>query len=423
LVTPLLNRIANARRSIDVALYSLSGTPGDQLASGLVNAKNRGVKVRVIREDDNGSTAFSSIAANGIPLITDAFDPINNGAGLMHNKFFVIDGRGGAPESVWVWTGSWNPTQPGTNDDYQNSIEIEDAALAGAYTLEFNEMWGSSTDVPNQSVSRFGARKTDNTPHRFVIGGKRVESYFSPSDRATSKIIDVINGAQHSVGFAMLTLTRADIASAIIARRNAGLKARGVMDNNTDQGSQYNFLLSSGVDMHLKSGTGLLHHKYGIIDAENPHWNPVTVTGSHNWTSSAESANNENTLIIYDGNVANQYLQEFAARYYQFGGIDSILVSVEFSDARIPERFSLSQNYPNPFNPETNFQFTIANCQLTILKVFDVLGREVATIVNEVKQPGTYTVQWDASNFASGVYFYRLKAGGLTLQQKMLLLK
>ena len=81
------------------------------------------------------------------------------------------------------------------------------------------------------------------------------------------------------------------------------------------------------------------------------------------------------------------------------------------------------QNYPNPFNPVTNFQFSIVNRQLAILKVYDVLGREVATLVNEVKQPGTYTVQWNASGVASGLYIYRLMSGGFVETRRMLLIK
>ncbi|MBM2846139.1 MAG: hypothetical protein HW407_1451 [Bacteroidetes bacterium] len=414
-IVRLIPRINNAQRSVDAALYSLSGTPGGMIAAALVNAKNRGVKVRVICEDDNRNTsAYNTIAGAGIPIITDRFDAINNGVGLHHNKFFVIDGRGGAPESVWIWTGSWNPTDPGTTSDYQNVVEIQDAALVGAYTLEFNEMWGSSADVPNAGISRFGVRKTDNTPHRFVIGGKRVESYFSPSDRTTSKIVSVINGGAHSVAFALLTLTRTDIANAILAKKNLGLDVRGLVDNNTDQGSQYNFLLSQGVDLHLKTGSGLLHHKYGIVDAENPYWNAVTITGSHNWSSSAENANNENTLIIRDGNITNQFLQEFAARYYQFGGTDTILVGVD-ENSGFPREFSLSQNYPNPFNPTTHFGFRISEFGVVSLRVYDVLGREIATLVNEPKAPGVYTARWDGTNsfgdrVGSGVYFYRLQA-------------
>jgi hypothetical protein len=83
----------------------------------------------------------------------------------------------------------------------------------------------------------------------------------------------------------------------------------------------------------------------------------------------------------------------------------------------------LSQNYPNPFNPSTNIQFSIVRRQLTIVKVFDVLGREVATLVNEVKEPGTYTVQFNASSLASGVYFYRLQAGDFVQTKKLVLLK
>jgi hypothetical protein len=89
---------------------------------------------------------------------------------------------------------------------------------------------------------------------------------------------------------------------------------------------------------------------------------------------------------------------------------DSTRTFVGVGEGRaLPMAFSLKQNYPNPFNPMTKIQFTIVDRQLTIVRVFDLVGREVATIVNEVKEPGTYTVQFDGSNLASGVYFYRLE--------------
>ena len=75
-----------------------------------------------------------------------------------------------------------------------------------------------------------------------------------------------------------------------------------------------------------------------------------------------------------------------------------------------PLAFELSQNYPNPFNPETNIQIRVAKSEFVTLKVFDVLGREIATLVNEARPAGVYTVRWDASSFPSGVYFYRLHA-------------
>lgn len=88
-----------------------------------------------------------------------------------------------------------------------------------------------------------------------------------------------------------------------------------------------------------------------------------------------------------------------------------------------PGEFMLLQNYPNPFNPVTHLKFSIANSQLTILKVYDLLGREVATLVNEVKAPGLYEVSWDASGMASGVYIYRLQSGQNTISRKLLLLR
>ena len=89
----------------------------------------------------------------------------------------------------------------------------------------------------------------------------------------------------------------------------------------------------------------------------------------------------------------------------------------------IPDKFVLEQNYPNPFNPTTNLRFTIAELRLVTLKVYDMLGREVATLVNERKEAGVYSLQFDGSGLASGVYLYRLQAGEFTQTRKLLLLK
>jgi len=99
------------------------------------------------------------------------------------------------------------------------------------------------------------------------------------------------------------------------------------------------------------------------------------------------------------------------------------VVAVHRSMEAIPLRFSLSQNYPNPFNPATEFRFTVPDARFVSLKVFDLLGREVSTLVSEKRQAGTYTVQWNGGDCASGVYFYQLRAGDLVDTKKMLLVK
>ena len=89
----------------------------------------------------------------------------------------------------------------------------------------------------------------------------------------------------------------------------------------------------------------------------------------------------------------------------------------------VPYEFRLNQNYPNPFNPTTNLGFQIGNFGFVTLKVFNVLGIEVATLVNENCQPGPHAVKWDASGLPSGVYLCRLTAGSLTQTQKVILAK
>jgi len=96
---------------------------------------------------------------------------------------------------------------------------------------------------------------------------------------------------------------------------------------------------------------------------------------------------------------------------------------VNLNSAIIPNEFSLSQNYPNPFNPSTKINFSIPKNGFVTLKIFDILGKEVMTLVNEQKTAGTYDVQFNAVNFSSGTYFYRIESGDFKDIKKMLLIK
>lgn len=91
--------------------------------------------------------------------------------------------------------------------------------------------------------------------------------------------------------------------------------------------------------------------------------------------------------------------------------------------SEIPKVFSLAQNYPNPFNPVTSIKYSVPKQSLVKLVIYDIIGREVTALVNEVKTPGNYSVSFDASNFASGVYFYKMEAGEFTDVKKMVLIK
>jgi hypothetical protein len=93
------------------------------------------------------------------------------------------------------------------------------------------------------------------------------------------------------------------------------------------------------------------------------------------------------------------------------------------NEFEIPDNFELNQNYPNPFNPTTNVQFSIANVQFVTLKVFNSIGQEVSTLVNEELQPGKYEIQFDGSSLSSGVYYYKLSTDKFSDTKKMILLK
>ena len=114
--------------------------------------------------------------------------------------------------------------------------------------------------------------------------------------------------------------------------------------------------------------------------------------------------------------------------YSDYIGIDALYIGRNTTgiighNENIPANFSLDQNYPNPFNPSTNFTFALPKSGNVKLAVYDVLGNEVETVVNEYKQAGTYTVNFNASKLSSGVYFYTLKSGDFTATKKMTLVK
>lgn len=103
--------------------------------------------------------------------------------------------------------------------------------------------------------------------------------------------------------------------------------------------------------------------------------------------------------------------------------LSDAVIGINGNNGIIPDGYSLSQNFPNPFNPATTINYTVAVNSFVSLKVFDVQGREISTLVNESKSAGSYNVTFDASNYPSGVYFYEIKAGDFTDKKKMVLIK
>jgi hypothetical protein len=240
----------------------------------------------------------------------------------MHNKFVIIDGKSTNPNDAIVNTGSedWGVSQ--FNYCNNNILFIQDSALAHAYINEFNMMWGDTGIAPNTSLSKFGPYKTDLGAHIFTIGGKTVELYFSPSDHTDTHIQTAINSANTDLYFGVYDFTMTTDANAITSMHSAGVYTLGIVDQYSNTGAAYP-ILTSALGANLKtyvSSTDVYHNKMLIVDPSNTCSDPLVLTGSHNWTSSANTLNDENTLIIHNDTIANIYYQSFYANYTALGG-------------------------------------------------------------------------------------------------------
>jgi phosphatidylserine/phosphatidylglycerophosphate/cardiolipin synthase-like enzyme len=439
----IVERINQAKYSLDVHYYSFTHS---DIAMALINAKKRGVSVRFICENDALSTTSSKISwltDAGIPVLSDR-SGLNDGEGASHNKFVIIDHRDKSSGlDDYLWTGSSNASIAGATQNGENMLLIQDESLCATYTIEFNEMWGSETEAPNSELSRFGSRKTDNTPHRFNIGGRWIEQYMSPSDNTESKIISTIQSADHSLYFCILAFTQTTVLNAMRSQYSQipGMVIRGIFDRESVSSdySVYDAMAGTGstawspaADVHLDVLRADLHHKYLIVDANYADSDPTVVTGSHNWSDAANTRNDENTLIIHDRRIANLYSQEFAARYQESGGTGEIISQVLPLQALAtsPAGWVLLQNYPNPFNNTTTINWKVfagAGEKAREIRIYDRSGVQVSRLVLDAGQAGIGSVIWDGCDdrghsLPSGVYWARFNAAA-SRAIKMLLIR
>jgi phosphatidylserine/phosphatidylglycerophosphate/cardiolipin synthase-like enzyme len=293
LLDALVADIDAARVSVDLAAFDFDLT---EMTDALLRARSRGVNVRLVVDSENLDTPevaaeMGRLERAGVPVRFDRREP------FMHDKIVIVDG-------ATVWTGSWNVTANDTYRNNNNMIRIASKRLAADYTREFEQLFGG----------RFGTAKTSGTPYPQVrVAQARVAAFFSPEDGVAKQVLKRLQNAKHTVRFMAFSYTAADIVDAMIARSRAGVAVSGVVEAQNATGSRaaYGPLRDAGLDVLLDGNCYILHHKVIVIDER------TVITGSYNFTASAERDNDENLVIVDDPDLARAFLDEFERVYAQ----------------------------------------------------------------------------------------------------------
>lgn len=414
--------IQMAEETAEFAFYNISGDVGSLIADEIIAAQNRGVDVRVIASGHTGNVnpLITQMAESGVKAVQSIGDE------QMHNKFAVFDAHHQDPSKARIITGSWNSTDQGTYNQFQNMVVVQDVALARAYWFEFNQMWGGESGEFDAAYALFGPNKSVVNPTMFWIGEEstQVELFFSPQANTEVHINRTLLTAEETIDLSLNLLTRRPISNTMLNRFEEGVEVRGVFGVISGQGNEWDYLSSWADVHHLPQGEfGLLHHKYAIVDGEVTNPGSKVITGSHNWSSNANFSNDENILIIHNQRVANEFFQEYAARYWQAGGEAEfdVTVSVEqpLNDPHSSEM--VLRNYPNPLKDQTFFQFELTEPQQVSIHVFDMMGCRVANPLQAQRmEEGVHTISFDASVLPAGLYLYQLRlANGKTHTRRM----
>ena len=324
----------------------------------------------------------------------------------------IIDANSSNLSDPVVWTGSFNFSRNQSDIDYNNIIIFQDKPLAQAYYAEFNKMWGSTTATPNAGNSKFGPFKTPSAQTSYTVNGTPVEVYFSPKDNTTAKLINCINSCNFDLFFGIYTFTDTTVANAIINKKNAGMAAKGIMDSYSQTFTPYTTLSPVlGSNLRVYSSSGTYHNKMMLVDAGITGSDPQVFTGSHNWSISADTKNDENSVVVHDAIISNQYYQSLCKNFTDVGGTACAAVGVE--------NFDYGQQqiavYPNPAKDFMNIK--VKNCG-DKMKV--ALVNSLGQTLLEKQISGSDETSFDVGDLTPGLYFITVFRGDRSFTEKFL---
>jgi phosphatidylserine/phosphatidylglycerophosphate/cardiolipin synthase-like enzyme len=299
----LIQFINNAQTSIHIASFEFNLTP---VAQALIAAKNRGVDVKWITDDVNGLGYDNQPGRGQFALLTGAGIEVKDDAGrtaLMHNKFWIFD------QQV-TWTGSTNISSNGIFAQNNNVLVVHSPDIAYMFEREFQEMWSG----------QFGPRAPSTVNNQWaILDGTPIQVLFSPEDHAVNNLIALVNDAKINIRFLAFSFTDYPLAKAMIDRSKVGVDVKGVYETfgSLSTGSELKTFSCAQVSVRQDGNASFMHDKIIIID------NSIVVTGSLNYSSSADDANEENVVILDNAEIAALYLQEFDKLWNQAHDVEA----------------------------------------------------------------------------------------------------
>lgn len=409
--------INRAQISIDIAQYDYNQGNFANIATAINYAYGRGVKVRWIYDGSSSNSGLSALNS-GIHTLGS---PTSSYYGIMHNKFVIIDEGAADSTQTIVLTGSPDWSSEQFNTDYNNLVVIQSEAMAKAYKAEFEMMWGSNTTTPNSANAKFGPDKTDLGLHQFIVDGTPIELYFSPSDNTNAHIQSAIQTANTDLYFGVYTFTDNTDASMIVARKNSNVYVAGIIDQYSESYSPYHtFTNGLGNNFILYTGSGIYHNKYMVVDPSDTCSDPLVLTGSHNWTTSANTKNDENTVIIHDAAAANSYYQAFRQDFEGMGGTLSTVSGCTTAVPRLGEQEPSVVLYPNPTSGATLVKYSLAQSCHVHIQLFNAMGVCIADLVDGWQNAGSYNLPVGLST--RGVYWVRAALGNRVVTRQLTVL-
>jgi L-ascorbate metabolism protein UlaG (beta-lactamase superfamily) len=248
-----------------------------------------------------------------------------------------------------------------------------------------------------------------------------------------------INMVTQKPNCTVITYTQANIGGTYQSFNVDGIKIYSVAaySQNHDKNQCVGYVLEfNGIKLYHAGDTGNIPEMVELADSNITYaLLPVDGVFTMSPEEATDAANNiqaDYSIPMHTEPPPDNYSEDIVARFTPANRLlvrngKTIALGNQSTDVdnetEIPSGFKLYHSYPNPFNPVTNFEFRISNRDLVTLKIYDMLGKEIAVIVNKILSPGIYKYTWDASGFTSGVYFYTVKAGRFSDTKKFVLLK